>query len=237
MLLDSQGNLVLSIPLPEGGPRFFDLSYDHDLGEFVLVSERGGKRRWQVPSTDGILIGLLLPAVQKDGSSAGMLAGSVQVGGPNGIIAVVPFSETTALHVRLPPPRNYFVGPFTLTQGEPAQLGMLLPAVQKVREAARFQLVNGDGRLIAEDVLAAPPERQSGPFGVQYDLLFGDGSVRVQRRMADGSVRVGEGTTVDGILIGLLLPAVHAGGAAADFLGGSLQMGTVITSLEGGFCL
>ena len=229
-LIDSRGDLILSIPLEGGAPSFFDVFYGDgsvtpvDTRRSLVVKERSGKRVWEVPTHDGILIALLLPAVQRNGRTVGFLAGSVQVGGAEGQVSqILPFIEQSSLKSESEGTGISFVGPFTAGPGEAILIGLLLPAVQKVREAARFVLLNSDGKLVAQDRIIAPPESQSGPFTAFYELLLGDGSVRVERRMADGSVRVGEGASPDGILIGLLLPAVQSGDRTVGLLGGSLQ--------------
>jgi hypothetical protein len=104
-------------------------------------------------------------------------------------------------------------------------IGLLLPAVQRLREPHKFVLLNSAGRtLFSEDLLPAVQQPGSLLFGVQYQVAMGDGSVRISRVMGDGSVReVGRGIYIDDIIIGLLLPAVHRNGQTIAGLGGSLR--------------
>jgi len=229
-LLDGVGNSLAVIPL-RPGVSFFDVFWDlssEARQPMLAIKERGGDREWHVPSPDGILIGLLLPAVLPNGRQVGMLAGSVQVMDEEGQVShILPYIEQDNLTGdRAGTGGPSFIGPFTCPSdpSSPAGLegvliGMLLPAVQKVRAPHRFLLWNSTGKLIG-DIRMIPPDDANRWFGVHFDIVMGDGSVRVMQR---GGGLVAEGSSPDGILIGLLLPAVLQGNQAVGMLGGSLQ--------------
>jgi hypothetical protein len=244
LLADSAGNIVLEFPLPHaGGPFFFDVKHalrTENAQEVLVVRERQTGRTWEVPAPDGILIALLLPAVLPSGQSAGINAGAVQLMSDLGKPAeLLPYIEQDNLYSRGGTAGggggagHAFVGPFLTGQGENALIGLLLPAVQKVRQAASFHLLNSDGKVAAATPLPAPEKPAGRFFGASLQAVMGDGSVRLEQVMADGSVRpIGEGPSPDGILIGLLLPAVLGNGATVDAVGGSLRLGGHTSALQ-----
>src|SRR5260221_193062 len=75
-------------------------------------------------------------------------------------------------------------GPVSLSQDQGALIGLLLPAVQRMRATIYF--VNGKGQLLATRMFTLPEDYKNPFFGVSYDLrlgengdiLLGDGSVR-----------------------------------------------------------
>src|SRR5689334_22370912 len=68
-------------------------------------------------------------------------------------------------------------GPIELASGERALIGMLLPAVQKVKTPFRLILWNSAGKAFLELPLRPTVDGSVSP--AFFDVLFGDGSVRV----------------------------------------------------------
>lgn len=193
----------------------------------LLVSEVGTNRTWQVPTQDGILMALLLPAVQRGGSA--FLAGSAQILSDGRTQALVPFIEQQSLRSG----GHQFVGPFPLDQEGYTEMSLLLPAVQKVRQPARLLILNGLGAAIAQVEL--PTEGATAPVPVLMRLFWEGNVVKVQQLFGDGSVKeVGAGTSPNGMLIGLLLPAVQRNGRPAGLLGGAVHVGPDIYDLSWG---
>lgn len=215
-LVDRWANLLLEIPLPSGAV-FFELSYAKGV---LSVWERGGRGEWHVPS-DGILIGLLLPAVQENGASAGMLAGSVQVRGAQGwVVDILPFLEQDN-HLGHTGGSNRgtghsFAGFFTVPPGERMKVALLIPAVQGIRHApprpqayVRLLIIVANSKPLAEVPLPQPADLQAPYFPANFSIHYADGSVRFIRDTISGGELVGEGPSADGIICALLLPAVH----------------------------
>ncbi|MGV3720603.1 MAG: hypothetical protein ACO1SX_06795, partial [Actinomycetota bacterium] len=140
LLIDAAGDVLLAIPLPGGAPSFIEIAPGDgsvtpaEGRTSLVVRERGSQRTWQIPNP-GILIGLLLPAVVRDGTSAGLLAGSAQLmAGDGSVSQILPFIEQSNVHPGGAAGHG-FLGPLVCPPGEPVLIGLLLPAVQKVREA------------------------------------------------------------------------------------------------------
>ena len=106
-------------------------------------------------------------------------------------------------------------GPILLQNGDHAIIGVLLPAVQRVREAARLVILNSSGRPIADTSL---PAVQNQPFTTAFVDVYMDmegGSVRIVKRATPDPTSGGEelfNGGSDGELIALLLPAVQRNG-------------------------
>ncbi|MGC8668651.1 MAG: hypothetical protein ACP5VE_11110 [Chthonomonadales bacterium] len=100
-------------------------------------------------------------------------------------------------------------GPIQLQMGDHAIIGVLLPAVQKVREAAMLVILDSSGVPIARTFL---PAVQNQPFTPAFvDVYMGDGSVRILKRGGDPASENGtlfQGSS-DGALTAVLLPAVQ----------------------------
>ena len=112
------------------------------------------------------------------------------------------------------PDRIYSSGPFQMHDGESVTFGLLLPAVLKARSNAQFTVMDSQGTrvftfspnsgatsLVRITFHANPTGTQRGP---SFEINNGIGN--------PGLVPAG----TDGILIGLLVPAVHRSGATAD---------------------
>jgi len=119
---------------------------------------------------------------------------------------------------RLHPPDP--CGPILLQNGDHAIIGVLLPAVQRVREAARLVILNSSGTPIVETFL---PVVQDQPFTTAFvDVYMGARSVNIEDR-ASGS-RVRDVGLSDGELIALLLPAVQRNGEAVYPTSATIQV-------------
>lgn len=108
-------------------------------------------------------------------------------------------------------------GPISLSNGESALIGLLLPAVQRKNVLPyRLQLFDGSGTVIADVKIPV-----GGRKVVMFDVFFGDGSVRVVDKASGEVVTSGKS---DGILIGLLLPAVEPNGDTIGAMSASIQL-------------
>ena len=120
-----------------------------------------------------------------------------------------------------PQERAYSSGPIRMLDGEHVTFGLLLPAVNKARSQATFSLLGGDGTTLFTgapapggtsflDVTfhAKPVGNRTGP---SFEITSGIGNPDF----------VPAGT--DGILIGLLLPAVQRNGQLAGPSAASMQ--------------
>lgn len=185
----------------------------------LVIDEVGTERSFTLPRADGILIALLLPAVQRR-TSPGLLAGCTQVFYEGEVQSLLPFIEQDNLYART----HQFFGPLTLEAEGKHEIGLLLPAVQRVRVPARLILLNGLGDVVAEIPL---PTEGTDPVVPFHFLLVRNGELtRVFRQPpgADEELLV-EAPTPEGVLIGLLLPAVQRNGKPAAVLGGSIRAG------------
>ena len=111
---------------------------------------------------------------------------------------------------RLWPPNP--CGPILLQNGDHAIIGVLLPAVQRVREKARLVILNSSGTPIVETFL---PAVQDQPFTTAFvDVDMGAGTLSIVKRSPNptsGGELLFSGES-NGELIALLLPAVQRNG-------------------------
>ncbi|MFZ3323761.1 MAG: hypothetical protein WA190_15420 [Usitatibacter sp.] len=125
------------------------------------------------------------------------------------------------------PDHIYSSGPFQMHDGESVTFGMLVPAVQKARSNAQFTLMDGQGNSVF--TFSPGPGTTSyvkitfhaSPSGTQRGPSFEINSAIGNPDFIGNPDLVPAGT--DGILIGLLVPAVHRGGQTADPLATSMQ--------------
>lgn len=199
---------------------------------FSIVDRTGQSAELRVPTQHSSLIGLLLPAVRK---GPALLAGSVQVLGPEGRpTEVLPYIEQDNIYLAAGgEASHFFVGPFVTPPGETSLIGLLLPAVQKVREGgARLRLLDGAGNAVAPEIQFSEGGRALQAAAVSAFHNPANGLFELEIRMGDGSVRSLEiPAPQDGILIGMLLPAVQKVREAAP-LGGSVLVGSQSLALQ-----
>lgn len=109
-------------------------------------------------------------------------------------------------------------GPVQLTSGENAQVSLLLPAVQRQKAPFVFVLLDRDGKPIGSAELPAVQNQAIG--GANLLVGFNGQEVRV---VLEGSRSVLFQGPSDGLVTGLLLPAVQHNGARVGPIAGTLQ--------------
>lgn len=113
-------------------------------------------------------------------------------------------------------------GPFTVGGADRILIGLLLPAVQKVRTPFRFALVAGDGSvLVARELLPAVQRAQSPFMSSFFDVFAGDGSVRVVDHSTQEAIY--DGPAPGGQIIAILIGLVDGTGRTRGAIGGSVQ--------------
>lgn len=119
------------------------------------------------------------------------------------------------------PDKVFSSGPFQLRDGETLTFGMLLPAIQRARTAALFTLTDSQGVRI----FTYPPD----PGRMSRVTVTFHANATGGQRGASFEVNNGIGNPnlvpagADGILIGLLLPAVDRSGQSVGPLAASMQ--------------
>ena len=129
------------------------------------------------------------------------------------------------------PDRVYSTGPFQLHNGEHVLIGLLLPAVQKVRESPTFSLLDSSGKELF--MVKLGPQAGTNPNGSFFSSFFdityrtggaNGGMFEIRGKGTPGGGDISEDVpSAEGILIGLLLPAVQLNGKTASPLGTSMQ--------------
>jgi hypothetical protein len=122
-----------------------------------------------------------------------------------------------------PPNRTFTSGPFQMRDGERVTFGMLVPAVRDARSSAQFVILDSAGNQLA----SYPPDPgraffvsityranpASGQDGPSLEISHGIGNPDLDNGIGNPDfVPTGR----DGILIGMLVPAVQRDGKTAD---------------------
>ena len=156
-LLDGKGGTIFTFTPKAGGPSFVDVTFRANPtgqpgGSVFEVTHGIGNPDFVPAGTEGILIGLLVPAVQRNGQTVDPTAASMQTfdvnGGTKTHTALAWFFPPGPPSNRAQPPGPpdiFSAGPFRLHDGEHVTFGFLVPAVQRARSEATFSLLNGDG--------------------------------------------------------------------------------------------
>ena len=130
------------------------------------------------------------------------------------------FTTSSARAQTTGPTVTYFksMGPLKLNPNESALIGLLLPAVRGTYQDPRFELFNSAGKLLADVPVAMSSENARGAF---FHIYMADGSVRLVD--STGKLLMSSPVT-DGIVTGLLLPAVRQGGVVVNPLAASVEL-------------
>lgn len=194
-----------------------------------VIEERGRRSRFR--TRDGVFTPILLPAVQSDGKPVAPIAGGLQAYGDGSVRVLDSLHDEggsegpgDTLSALFGPDRAEFGDGSVRFFGD-GSVRFLLPAVQRPRQPHQVLFLDAVGNEIARTVVDGPAS-PAGLIGATFDAAFGDGSVRIVRRLADGSVRpVGEGLAPLGKLAAVVLPAVQRDGNRSIPLLGSISVG------------
>lgn len=115
-------------------------------------------------------------------------------------------------------------GPFTVDQSHGALIALLLPAVQRVREAATHVFFGDGSVLAAAKIMPNPRSATMSFFDITY-VTLGDGSVRLVIKQRGQENPIYESGPLQGPMqiTGLLLPAVQKNNHAVGAISGSVQ--------------
>ncbi|MCH7903299.1 MAG: hypothetical protein IH944_01880 [Armatimonadetes bacterium] len=119
------------------------------------------------------------------------------------------------------PQPSHSSGHITLRPGESVRIGMLLPAVERPREAGRMVVTDGNGHVMFD---VHEPLADLTPF---YDIAYHeDPGTRNVFVLTDGKSgrELGVAPSDDGILIALLIPAVQHPRKFVPAHGASVQL-------------
>ena len=127
------------------------------------------------------------------------------------------------------PDQIFSAGPFMLQDGERALIGLLMPGVNRARAEAQFFILDSSGRRVFPETNNPATISGTGPrwtafFDITYRIKDSTGILpgSFEIRNADGEI-IGTAPSADGILIGLLVPAVQRNGMTAPPLATSMQ--------------
>jgi hypothetical protein len=141
-----------------------------------------------------------------------------------GVILAGAYSAFTSTSARAQnngvPAATHFksMGPIKLNGNETALIGVLLPAVQSVAQEARLELFDSAGKMLVDTQVAFGDGSVHSTF---YNIEMSNGAVRILDNAGNNLVTV---RNSDGIVTGVLLPAVQRGGQPVEPLAASVQI-------------
>jgi hypothetical protein len=119
------------------------------------------------------------------------------------------------------PDQVFSTGPFMLQDGERVLIGLLMPGVDRARAEAQFFILDSSGRRVFPETNNDPSISGIGPrWTAFFDITYLRKKITIQTDTGEILINA---RSDDGILIGVLVPAIQRNGMTAPPLAMSMQ--------------